>query len=204
MGDEKETVKKLLESARIEFMEKGFMKASLRNICKNAGVTTGALYFFFKNKDELFTSLVKQPLEQVSNIMISHYEQESFEMEKALMGKNMDTDLRAAYEITHKLYQHRESFILLLSKSQGSSMESALDELIALSDQNYRKLADGFSKAYGTSRVDDDFIHWLSHMLVDVFVYMITHIETEEEASKYINHAVSYMLKGWYGIFEGM
>ena len=54
MNDEKETVRKLSDSAKKEFMEKGFMKASLRNICKNAGVTTGALYFFFKDKDALF------------------------------------------------------------------------------------------------------------------------------------------------------
>ena len=48
MNDEKETRKKLQESAMQEFLEKGFMKASLRSICKHAGVTTGALYFSFK------------------------------------------------------------------------------------------------------------------------------------------------------------
>ena len=38
MNDEKETVRKLSDSEKKEFMEKGFMKASLRNICKNAGL----------------------------------------------------------------------------------------------------------------------------------------------------------------------
>lgn len=42
---EKETKKKLLESAKKEFLEKGYMHASLRNICKNAGVTTGHCIF---------------------------------------------------------------------------------------------------------------------------------------------------------------
>ena len=49
MGDELETREKLLESAMTEFSENGYMKASLRKICADAGVTTGALYFFFKN-----------------------------------------------------------------------------------------------------------------------------------------------------------
>ena len=40
--DEKETKRRLLESAKKEFLEKGYLQASLRNICKNAGVTTGA------------------------------------------------------------------------------------------------------------------------------------------------------------------
>ena len=43
--ENKETRKHLLECAGREFLEKGYMKASLRNICKEAGVTTGALSF---------------------------------------------------------------------------------------------------------------------------------------------------------------
>ena len=61
MKDEKETREKLLASARQEFLEKGYMQASLRSICKNAGVTTGALYFFFQDKEDLFTQLVEPP-----------------------------------------------------------------------------------------------------------------------------------------------
>lgn len=43
-----ETRKELLKCAKEEFMDKGFMGASLRNICQKAGVTTGALYFFLR------------------------------------------------------------------------------------------------------------------------------------------------------------
>ena len=76
MNDEKETRKKLQESAMQEFLEKGFMKASLRSICKNAGVTTGALYFFFQDKDDLFASLVKEPLANVYAVMEQHFADE--------------------------------------------------------------------------------------------------------------------------------
>ena len=62
MGDELETREKLLESAMAEFSENGYMKASLRKICADAGVTTGALYFFFKNKNDLFKAIVDEPL----------------------------------------------------------------------------------------------------------------------------------------------
>ncbi|MBR4097117.1 MAG: TetR/AcrR family transcriptional regulator, partial [Oscillospiraceae bacterium] len=50
MAHDKETREKLIESAKAEFMDKGYNKASLRTICANAGVTTGALYFFFEDK----------------------------------------------------------------------------------------------------------------------------------------------------------
>ena len=42
-----ETRKELLKCAKEEFMDKGFMGASLRNICQKAGVTTGAFIFLF-------------------------------------------------------------------------------------------------------------------------------------------------------------
>ena len=44
--------KLLIEAAKKEFLEKGYNKASLRNICAKAGMTTGALYFFFDNKEK--------------------------------------------------------------------------------------------------------------------------------------------------------
>lgn len=47
MNDErrKQTEQKLIRSGRAEFLEKGYAKANLRDICKAAGVTTGAFYF---------------------------------------------------------------------------------------------------------------------------------------------------------------
>lgn len=46
MGADRETKEKLLASAKTEFMEKGYSKASLRKICANADVTTGGFVFF--------------------------------------------------------------------------------------------------------------------------------------------------------------
>ena len=40
-------------------MEKGFQKASLRNIVKIAGVTTGAFYRCYSSKEVLFAALVE-------------------------------------------------------------------------------------------------------------------------------------------------
>ena len=58
-----DTKKKLLESAKKEFLEKGFMNASLRTIAANAGVTTGAMYRHFKDKNAFFCALVDDAIE---------------------------------------------------------------------------------------------------------------------------------------------
>ena len=52
------TLEKIQEAALGEFLDKGFLGASLRQIVKNAGVTTGAFYGYFSSKEALFNALV--------------------------------------------------------------------------------------------------------------------------------------------------
>ena len=47
-------------AAMQEFLKKGFKSASLRNIVKIAGVTTGAFYGYYDSKEDLFESLVSE------------------------------------------------------------------------------------------------------------------------------------------------
>ena len=49
-----ETKERIITAAKNEFAEFGFEGSSLRRICNEAGVTTGAIYFFFKGKSDLF------------------------------------------------------------------------------------------------------------------------------------------------------
>lgn len=41
------TLCKMLEAAKAEYLQKGFKSASLRNIVKTAGVTTGVFYGYY-------------------------------------------------------------------------------------------------------------------------------------------------------------
>ena len=44
----------IIQAAYFEFLSCGFQKASLHKIAEKAGVTTGAIYTRYKNKDALF------------------------------------------------------------------------------------------------------------------------------------------------------
>ncbi|MDO5718828.1 MAG: TetR/AcrR family transcriptional regulator, partial [Tissierellia bacterium] len=61
---------KILKAAGEEFNKNGFKKATLRHIAKMAGVTTGAIYIRYKNKDELFYALCKSSI----NAMEEYYD----------------------------------------------------------------------------------------------------------------------------------
>ena len=55
------TLESIQRAAMQEFLDKGFQGASLRQIVKNAGVTTGAFYGYFSSKEALFNALVEPP-----------------------------------------------------------------------------------------------------------------------------------------------
>ena len=119
-NENKETRQHLLDCAKKEFLEKGYMKASLRNICKEAGVTTGALYFFFKDKEDLFGALVEEPLKKLYAAMEEHYATEMRNGEQvAQLALEDDRDLETSRQIIRQMYANRDAFLLLLTKSQG-------------------------------------------------------------------------------------
>lgn len=204
MKDERETKEKLLESACAEFIAKGYQGASLRTICKNSGVTTGALYFFFKDKDDLFTSLVEPQLTALKGMLQAHMEQEllALESEADTTADEFRDDADASRQVLHLLYQNYDLFLLLLTGSYGSSQEHFVDELVAISEQYYRTLSDRQAALCGVAPPDDYTIHWMAHMQIDAFVHLLTHEREEEKALAHLQSILQYMLAGWNGLFH--
>lgn len=57
-GDKRERTRAaLLESARALIRERGYERTTIDEVAKRAGMTTGAIYGNFKNRDELFIAL---------------------------------------------------------------------------------------------------------------------------------------------------
>jgi len=201
MPDNKATREKLLACARKEFLEKGYMKASLRSICKNAGVTTGALYFFFQNKQDLLSAIVEGTLKDLMDMIQSHFSMEiDTDAEMAVRG-DASEDIRSAKEIVHYLYQHYDIMRILLTKSQGSAYETILDQFVDVLEQHYDKLTEQISAKLGVQKQDKYILHWMSHMQVDAFVHLLTHEEDEEKALKHIEQIVAYLVAGWVHTF---
>src|SRR6186713_1687802 len=57
-GDKRERTRAaLLDAARSLIREKGYERTTLEDVATRAGMTTGAIYGNFKNRDELFIAL---------------------------------------------------------------------------------------------------------------------------------------------------
>jgi len=73
-----DTQKNILNTARKHFLKDGLTGASLRNIVKDAGLTTGAFYKYYPTKEALFDALTDPYMEHIYQI----YDQIVEEFEK--------------------------------------------------------------------------------------------------------------------------
>lgn len=60
---ENERRAQLLRSARAVFVEKGYLAARMSDIAARAGLSKGAVYFYYKSKHDLFLALVRDEQE---------------------------------------------------------------------------------------------------------------------------------------------
>lgn len=60
----------ILKAALDEFFKHGFNDASMRKIAKNANMTVGNLYHYYKDKEDLFTALVSDTLSSLNQTII--------------------------------------------------------------------------------------------------------------------------------------
>ena len=197
MGADKETREKLLCSAKKEFLEKGYLKASLRKICADAGVTTGAMYFFFKDKEALFGAIVEEPLQMLMQLLLSHFSEES-EYGHAADYVHEDGDHDAlASALVHHLYSHYDAFILVLTKAQGTCYEDCVDRIVDITEQNYLKMAETMAAMQPGMTVNRYMTHWLTHMHIDAFVHLLTHEPDEANAQRQMKRMMEFFVTGF-------
>jgi len=60
LKEKQEMHKRILNGARKIFLEKGYEKTSMRNIAAEISYSQGSLYFYFKDKSEIFHELHKE------------------------------------------------------------------------------------------------------------------------------------------------
>ncbi|WP_409068494.1 TetR/AcrR family transcriptional regulator [Clostridium sp. FAM 1755] len=201
-----ETREKLLISAQSEFLKYGYDKASLRTICKNVGLTTGALYFFFDNKEELFESLVKKVAKSFKEIISIFVETEKENYKNILNGKYIDNPhchIEHEKKFMRYMYTNKNAFILLTMKSQGSCYENYYNEVLQLVERSFSEFLELYNgKVSKNSHIIEYTIHclisWRTHSYINVLNSDLTLHEALVQAEVIANYAIG----GWRKIMK--
>lgn len=195
---EKETREKIHRIAMQEFQEKGFKGASLRNIVKEAGVTTGAFYGYYKSKEELFEALVGP----IAEFFLKHYDdiQKNFntlspEEQVALMGSYSE---RYAKDGMEYAYKHLPQMKLLLTSAAGTRYENFLHELVEKEIESTHNFMKFMVKAgMPAPNINTIFEHTITSGMYNSFFELIVHDVPYEEAMKCAMEITKFYQAGW-------
>lgn len=194
---------RILESAKKEFLSCGYEQASTNVICKNAGVTSGALYKRFAGKDELFCALVSSTAEEFITTLKSI--QENFhllsneEKEIAAIGETSAEKGFIGY-----VYEHFDAFKLLIECSKGSSYENFADNLVDILVESTEKfIKESNHEAIILGKVAS---HEIIHILVSSYLYglfeTVIHNMSYEDALVYTEQLKYFFDIGWSDILR--
>lgn len=203
-GDYETTHKKILDCGKKIFKEQGFEKANLRAICKDAGVTTGAFYGHFKDKEALFSELVEPIICQIKKYY-TMYEDKSFDMYKneVPLGKEtihkiLESKAQGAVEMVLYFFENKDEFELLVFGSYGTKYNNFLDGIIEREDKNHFEI---LSMIYGENRVNDVItnrgIHLLNHAYYYALSEVAVHSKNKEEAKLNATLISKFFNEGW-------
>jgi AcrR family transcriptional regulator len=112
----------IVVAAKRVFSDKGFNKATMEDIAKEAELSPGTLYLYFKNKEELYASLTLRIL-QYLNIRLSH----------VINQEDLDTwqKLDALKDVMFDVYDFDPLIIINMFHLQSSeTLKNLSDELI--------------------------------------------------------------------------
>ncbi|MCR5273381.1 MAG: TetR/AcrR family transcriptional regulator [Lachnospiraceae bacterium] len=184
----------LIMAAKEEFLEKGYNKASLRSICSKAGVTTGALYFFFENKADLFSAIVDGPIEEIKGLIVEHFRDDMAYLSTLKSKDDIDMEHEeVSNRLVECIYRNYDSVMLLLTGAENTVYENIVDDFVAL----MAKMVPPMISSMQGYECDEFMSHWMSHMTIDAYIHVIVHVKEEEEAKRKLKDITNYIVRGW-------
>lgn len=191
---------KILESARVEFLQKGFKDASLRNICEKAGVTTGALYKRFTGKEALFDALVKPTLQDIADLS-AFVEKYNYEyLDKGEMQRVWDMSEETHRKWIEFFYARFEGMKLLLCRAEGSNHSGFLHAFVLENTRHTLAFAEEARRRGRTDkRMDEDELHILLTAYWSSLLEPIVHDFPKEKALHYCGIITKFF--NWQAIF---
>ena len=107
--------------------------------------------------------------------------------------------------LIHQLYANYDAFMLLLTKSQGTRFERCVDEMVDMTDKTYRAMAEIMVRQLPNKHINSYMMHWLSHMIIDAFIHLLTHEPNEKNAVGIMTRIMNFYVSSWVKlVFDDM
>lgn len=176
----------IMVAAKRVFSAKGFNKATMEDIAKEAELSPGTLYLYFKNKDELFSSLSIRVL-QYLNIRLEHVVNNEKEM-------GSEQKIGALREAMYDVYEFDPLILINMFHLQSSdTLKNLSPELLAdlkeLSQNSLQLMSKIFEEGLRKGEIIDK--HPVA--LADIVWAIFSGVVLWEESKRILNNEKNYL-----------
>lgn len=183
---------RLLVVAKEEFLNKGFEGASIKEIASKADTSPRAIYTRFANKEDLFCRVIEPVVQEFKRMFWE--DKEYYYSGKSEAGRT-PSDIYIKY--INYAYEHKDEFILLLTKASGTRYEHFVREL-AEADCNRVKevISEGKVSVKNDLKVAELFMRQISYAFYDNLFVPVIMGYSQKEAKEYVAMMVDFYMKG--------
>ncbi len=200
---EQSTLTAIHVAAQEEFLARGFQAASLRQIVKKAGVTTGAFYGYYPSKEALFSALVEDVYEHFLYLFQAPIHQfQALEPEAQIA--QMETYSAASLpDLLAYAFDHRKAFQLILCQSKGTRYAHLLEEMTRLEMQSTEAYFKVLAKLHKpVPQIDPKLQEILIRSMFQTIFDVLLQEENFEKATAYMEQLRAFYIAGWLKIME--
>ena len=192
------TLENIQRAALAEFSEKGFLGASLRQIVKSAGVTTGAFYGYFSSKEALFASIVEP---HAAALMGRFMEAQTFfaELPEAEQPEHMGVESSSyLHWMVDYICSHREPVKLLLTRAEGTSSEHFVHNMVEVEvESTLQYLAVLRRLGRAVPELDRQLCHIIASGMFNGIFEVVVHDMAHDKALRYVDQLRDFYTAGW-------
>ena len=198
------TLKKIQEAAMAEFLDKGFLGSSLRQIVKNAGVTTGAFYGYFSSKEALFASIVEPHAAAIMGRFMQA-QQDFAELPEAEQPQHVGVESTKCTEwMVDYIYQHMDACKLLICCAEGTSYETFVHNMVEAEveyTQRYMEVLRRLGRDIPV--LDKSLCHIIASGMFNGIFEIVVHDMPRDQAMQDVDQLRDFYTAGWLKLMGG-
>jgi len=177
----------ILRAAQDEFIEYGYLSASLRRIASKVGVSVGNLYRYYAGKEELFDAIVAPAYVELERILLHH---ESHATENAPI---VELIIETFSKIDKEL---RKSLFILIDSSRATRHEQTVQALYKMMAENIVRHLEKNNLKTGTEEFTQEVAWPISIAFMQGFFAIIRRNTGTEDYQKVLRQYVTFWYRG--------
>jgi AcrR family transcriptional regulator len=202
--DPSDTIEKIIKSAGMEFLRNGYAGASLRKIAAAAGLTTGALYRHYADKESLYKALVEPVYHEILGFLLAgtdHYEDLLGSEGLNAMWENSGREVEALFRY---VYAHLDAVRLLISASKQTVYGDFKERFIRTDvDLTVRYLRAARRRGYTLRKLSKEELYIIVRGQHFGFFEIALQYDELKEALKHVKNYTVFCNGGWKKLLEG-